>query len=138
MAIKIQNSPMHGEVSSSNASSGVQVNVYPAGSVTAHTQEDNEFFVITDVVISAAAGGLATLFCDTDATPTTIGAGETVVAATLPANGVLSVTLKQAFYGVVGKPLVLKAPSGQANCQVFGFIKSNPNSTLYPTYPAPS
>lgn len=133
--IKLSNIPMHGEVSSTNASNGVEITVYPIGSTTAHTLEDNEFFVITDVIISSSAGGLTSIFCDTDNTPTTIGSGETIISVTLPANGVQHVPLKQPFIAPVGKPLIFKTPSGQSNCQVFGSIRSNPNSTLYPTYP---
>lgn len=134
--MRIKNQPMHAEISSSNASSGVALNIYPSGTFTAYTLDPTvtgDFLVVTDVTLSCVAGGLTSLFCDTTGTPSTVGAGEAIVSVTLPANGVITVRLSTPYVCQVGAPLVLIAPSGVSSCQVQGFIKANPNLSSYVT-----
>jgi hypothetical protein len=132
---RIKNEPMHAEVSSSDASSGAYLSVYPAGSYIGYSlsEDSGEFIVVTDIILSSANAGLVTLFCDTTDTPSTIGDGESIVSVTLPANGSIAVKLTVPYIGKIGGRLTLKAPAGQSNCQVQGYIKANPNTPSYAT-----
>lgn len=107
---------VHGEASSADASSGVALTLYEAGSTTARTLQSTETLVVTDVTLVATAGGDTRLVTDADT------AGKRIVKGTLGTNGVLSMPLTTPFYcprGVVPKVF---APVGQVDCVVQGFI----------------
>jgi hypothetical protein len=57
----VHGDPFHGEVSSSNASAGVKVTLYKAGSADAYTPLSTEYVTITDVVFVSTVGGVYNL-----------------------------------------------------------------------------
>src|SRR5580700_1529220 len=79
--------PVHGELHSTNASAGLQVTLYKAGSLTAYTPLAWEQLEIESLEIITAAGGDTFLAIDSVANiGTTPNAGTTVVRGTLAAN----------------------------------------------------
>ena len=140
--VRYKNDPMHGEVSTSNATgaeygSGDEIIIYPSGYFGSYAIDTTyEFLVITDVVLSAGMAGLVTLFCDTDSTPWNVGSGETITQVTFPTGGgSINVRFNMPFVGKKGCNLyVLAANSGQVSCQVQGYIRANPTSATYANY----
>jgi len=64
----MQGEPIHGEVSSADASGGVAVSLFSAGGTsTARTLAATEYLNITDIIFLSVAGGAAALVADTDA-----------------------------------------------------------------------
>jgi hypothetical protein len=110
---------VQGHVHSENASGGVQVPIYDAGSVTARTIQSHEYLVVTDVTIVSVPGGDVHLFVGADATP---GTGETVERGTVAANGGIVQGYTTPFTGIKGGKPFIVAPNGVVDVQVRGYL----------------
>jgi hypothetical protein len=82
---------IHGIFTSSDATTAAAMAIYASGGVTSGNQTAltiaaNQHLIITDIIVNVAAAGRVVIFLndDGDGTPDT---GETVLAATLAANG---------------------------------------------------
>lgn len=123
-----QGEPIHGELHSSDAHSGVQVPIYKAGSLTAYTLQPWEWIEIHSIEIVTAAGGDCFLAIDTAAN-TTPTAGTVVVRGTLAANSGLVIShmhytgASQA--GANGSPYLpwLIAPAGVVDVNFRGMLR---------------
>ena len=64
----MQGDPVHGEVSSADASGGISVSLFTGGgAAAARTVASSEFLTITDIIFLTTAGGDAALVADSDA-----------------------------------------------------------------------
>ena len=108
--------PVHGEVDSADASGGVTVLLYPAGSSTARTLASNERLTITDVNFVSTAGGLYSLYWGAD-TP-----GLKVVSGNAEVLGGLVHEYGTPLTGPKGVAPILAAASGQVDLTISGFI----------------
>ncbi len=112
--------PVHGILSSADASSGVAVVIFKDGSNTAHTLAANEILVITDYEIIAAVSGDTHLFLGADATP---GTGETIARGTVGTNGRLAGSRYPGVSAGPGLTPWLVAAAGQADVSFTGYIQ---------------
>ena len=116
MAISMQGDPIHGEVSSADASGGVAFTLYPAGSVTARTLASNEFVVITDIIFIATVGGAYALVAAADS------AGRRIAKGIADAKGGLAHHFETPRTCPVGVTPKLIAAAGQVDCIITGYI----------------
>lgn len=124
--------PIHGELHSLDASGGVRVPVYKAGSVDAYTLAPNEYVEIHSVELVSAAGGDVALFLGGTNTPS---AGEYVVRGTVNANSGL-VMSKMHFIGTDGSVPFLIAPAGVVDVNFTGVIRKGHSEGAYPSWQA--
>jgi len=111
---------VHGELNSSNASGGLEITLYRAGSTDTRTIEPDESLEIHYASLVTAAGGDAYIFIGADST---LGNGETVLRGTYAANGGQSGELRPPYSGIKGgKPYVV-APSGEVDVIIKGTIR---------------
>lgn len=102
---------VHGELHTVNASSGVEVPLYEAGTdTTALTFGATEFLEITDIIVVAATGSDVQVFFGSTNTP---AAGSMIIRGTIGAEGVM----ERSFIGtprggVAGDTVRVLAPSG--------------------------
>jgi len=108
--------PVHGEVSSADASGGVTVLLYPSGSATAITLGATEFLTITDVILVSTAGGVYALVADTDA------AGRRIVKGNAEALGGIAHTFETRITCPKGVTPKLIAAAGQIDLVISGYI----------------
>jgi len=108
--------PVHGEVSSANASGGVTVLLYPAGSTAARALASGEFLAVTDYAIILTVGGAFALVADADT------AGERIVKGSVAALGGAVSNLSTPFACAEGITPVLIADAGQVDCVINGYI----------------
>ena len=114
---------VHGEVHSTDASSGVEIPIYEAGKVVARTLASTECLVITDFQIVSVPGGDCAIFLD-ESDNNGLNAGEVVVRGTVAANGGLAGGWRGTHRtGARGaKPHVI-APAGVVDVVFTGYIK---------------
>jgi hypothetical protein len=111
---------VHGELHSTDASSGVEITLYRAGSTDSRTIQDNEYLEIHSLELITAAGGDAYVFIGADST---LGSGETAARGTFAANGGRSGELCPPYAGIKGgKPYVV-APAGAVDVVIKGTIR---------------
>lgn len=111
--------PIEGAVHSTDASAGVAVPIFEAGSRTARTLDADEYIEILSAQLVSAATGDIHLFTGPDASP---GTGETVVRGTVAANGgiVRNVLLHRSK---PGETAWFIAPAGISDCVFSGVIR---------------
>lgn len=114
---QIHGDEVHGEVISADASGGVAVTFYDAGTLTARTLSSTEFVTVTDVMLSSTVGGVFDLFFGT-----TTGAGRHIVKGILDAKSGLMKILKTPRCGPVGQGITLSAAAGQIDLVITGYI----------------
>lgn len=110
--------PVKGEVVTTDASLGISFLLYKAGTTTAHTLQANEFFHITDILMSTALAGTYAICFPTDA------AGQRVCKgyANVLAKGELTHHFATPICGVAGVGPVFFAAVGAAACIISGYI----------------
>jgi hypothetical protein len=118
----IHGDEVHGEVISSNASGGVAVTFYDAGSpttgnsVAARVVKATEFVVITDVILISTAGGVYDLVADTAA------AGRHIVKGNAAALGGIAHHFETPITCPQGVVPTLFAAAGQVDMIVSGYF----------------
>jgi hypothetical protein len=128
MSAKQVGIPFEAEVRSADASSGVAVPIYLAGSdtSTAYTLAANEYLEVTWAELITVAGGDSYVLVGADAT---IGTNEAVVRGTFAANGGFAGEISPPKVGVKAGTLWVVAPLGVVDVKVQGFIRRRPTST---------
>ena len=111
-----QKTLVRGEVSTSNASSGVAFALYPARSTTSQALASTETLVITDYKVVSSAGGNAALTVNADS------AGQRLSKGTYAANGGEAIRLETPFFCPIGTTPKLFAASGQVDAFISGYI----------------
>lgn len=114
---EIRGEEVHGEISSADASGGVDVALYSAGG-RARTLLSTETLVVTDILLAWVAGGSVALVVNTDA------AGLRLFKGTVGANGGVHIDLRCPHYCPQGILPHLVAAAGQIDVQIHGFILS--------------
>lgn len=123
----VSGEPILGILHSSDASAGVEVPIYNAGSRTARTLASNEYLVITWVLLITAAGGDAYLITGPDAS---VGTGETVLRGTFGASGGGGpINLTPPHMGKFSEKAYATAPAGVLDVCFGGYIKAEGNNT---------
>jgi len=111
---------VHGELHSTDASSGVEIPLYRAGSTDVRPIQDNEFLEIHSLELRTAAGGDVYVFVGEDST---VAAGETASRGTYAANGGRSGEICPPYAGIkAGKPFVV-APAGVIEIIIEGTVR---------------
>ena len=117
MGIKGIYTPFHGEVSSADASLGVEFGLYPGGSVAAHTLLATEYILISDVIVAVTNAGKAGVYAAADS------AGRRVaVHPAVPASGGFAQHMHPGHLCPVGVVPKLIAVAGAVNGVIHGFI----------------
>lgn len=113
--------PVHFELHSTDASSGVVVPMYTAGTETARTLASTEFLTVEQTLTVSAAGGDVRLYFGTSGTPAT---GSMAARGTVAANGgfVFPQPGCSIRRGVKGDSLWIVAPAGAVDVSGVGFI----------------
>lgn len=112
--------PVHLSAHSTNASSGVELDIYTSGSTTSRTLAANEILEIDSFIMSVDDGtGDITLFFGANMTPAD---GARVFRGTLAANSVVSHTPVDRA-GPKGQTLRLLSPAGTIDVQATGRIR---------------
>lgn len=117
MGYGITGENVYGEVSSADASAGVQVSLFNGNGV-ARTLGSKERLVITDVQFVSAAGGA----CRLTWTAGTDTAGARIFKGTFGTNGGISSDYLTPLYGPLGSNAFLTCPIGQVDLQIRGII----------------
>ena len=113
---------VHGELHSTDASSGVALTLYRAGSLQTVTVADNEFLDIDRASVVVADGGDAYIFLGS------VGAGlqggEIVIRGTFSENGGMTEDLSRTpRAGAAGATAVCIAPAGVVDAKITGRIR---------------
>lgn len=111
---------VHGELHSTDASSGVAIPLYRGGSSTVRPIAANEYLDIHSVHLVTAAGGDAYVLVGADVT---LGNGETVVRGTFAANGGIANELRPHYSGQMGLSPWVVAPAGAVDVIIKGTIR---------------
>lgn len=106
---------------SADASAGVEVPIFSQGSVTARTLAENEYLVISDVLIVAAAGGDAFVHFGTTA-DTTPDDAKTIARGTVAATGGLGRGSDFVATGLRQEKVFAVAPAGVIDVHLTGSI----------------
>lgn len=118
--------PIKGVLHSTDASGGVLVPIYNAGSNAARTLAANEYIEIESVEVIAVVTGDVSVFLSTDSTQDT---GETVLRATVAANSGMVMSRKRTT-GKVAQNVFVIAPAGVVDVNFSGSIRrENINDT---------
>lgn len=114
---------VHGEIHSADASSGVEVTLYEAGTDTnALALGATEFLEITDIVVVSVAGGDVRVFFGSDMTP---AAGSMIVRGTVGANGGIAKSfIVTPRGGVAGDTVRILAPIGVVDVNFTARLKT--------------
>lgn len=112
--------PIKGSVHSTDASAGVEIPIYDAGSVTARTLAANEYIVIHSISLVTVPGGDAYVILGPDAS---IGTGETVIRGTFAANG--GIEAKVNAVGVKAAKAFVTAPIGAVDVNFYGVVRKD-------------
>lgn len=113
--------PVHGEVHSSDASGGVEIVLYRAGTASQRVVGPNEYLDIHFVQLVSAPGGDCSVHVGPDASR---GAGESVIRGTVAATGGIVSELTPPYEGIKGgKPWVI-APAGVVDAILQGCIRT--------------
>lgn len=112
-----QGIPIHGEAyHATDASGGVTVLLYPAGSTTARALGTDEYLQIHSVVMNVSGAGLVTLSANTDA------AGKRIFGGTLDANDTVEIQFDPPRACPKGVVPVFVAQAGVSYCVLTGTI----------------
>lgn len=106
---------VHGEASSADASAGVVLSFFTQGG-RSRTIDSQSVVMVTDFNIVSAAGGAVSLLA-TNGTSTI-----NLFKGTVVANGGAARSLSSPFAVPRGWSLKVKAPAGQCDAQVEGFV----------------
>lgn len=115
----VEGEPIHGELHSTDAHSGVSIPVYNQGSLTARTLAAYEYLEITSLEIVSAAGGDIQVFSGTSGSPS---AGQMILRGTVAANGGLAMS-RMRYTGRIGETLWVVAPAGVVDVLVSGAVR---------------
>jgi hypothetical protein len=115
-----QGDPIKGEISSSDAHSGIVATLYKSGSASAYTLAANERITITDVLFVSTGGGAYSL----SFRPITGGslAGTRIIAGATDAYGGIVHHFETPISGPAGVPPMLVADAGTVNLIITGYI----------------
>ena len=113
---------VHGELHSNDASSGMALLLYKAGSTESLTIADNEFLDIDRASVVTAVGGDAYIFLGTVAVG--LQDGEIVIRGTFAANGGMTEDLSRTpRAGAAGATAVCIAPAGVVDAKITGRVR---------------
>ncbi len=112
--------PVHGEVHSTNASSGVEIILYTSGGIAVDTIGATERLIVTSVRFVAVVSADTYVHVGTSAS--TPAAGEFVMRGTFAANGGFAGPLDENYVGAKGSLPFITAASGVADAFLTGFI----------------
>ena len=119
-------SAVHGEFSSSNASSLTEpqsrITLYGPASTSAVTLGASDYVVVTDVVITTGTSLTVTIFDGADATP---DAGEVIYKGTVNGTAQFSALLTPHYCQVGTWPHVKTSGSGQVDVVLRGTLTTN-------------
>lgn len=119
--IEFAGKEIHGELSSADASSGVVITLYEAGTENVFTLASTEFIEITELLVVAVAGGDVRVFFGTDATP---AAGSMIARGNVGSNGGFAKSwIRTPRGGVAGDIPRLLAPIGQIDVTLTARVK---------------
>lgn len=109
--------PVHGELHSSNASSGVEIQLYEAGSNDEYELQEDEFLTVSSVLVSNddGAGDIHVHFGESPS------AGSTIVRANMAANTSISHT-PLSRCGARGEKPHVTAPAGDIDVLLTGYV----------------
>lgn len=109
---------VHGEASSANATSGVALSLFEAGSVTAATVGANDKLHIVSMLVIAVPAGRCVLAAAADT------AGRRIAGGTLVANSGFALKFPMPFVCPAGvTPKIFCASAGQVDVSIEGFIE---------------
>jgi hypothetical protein len=121
-AMQSRGEEVHGEVHSSDASSGVEIVIYDQGGGVARALEAAERLVITDALIVSENGGDCAMFLDAD-DDNALDAGETVIRGTVTDGGGIGFPFVGTHrMGQPGAKPHYYAPSGESDAIFTGYI----------------
>lgn len=106
----------HAEVSSTDASGGIAITLYKAGSTTAYTLLSTEYVDVTDIIFISTAGGVYALTMDVNS------AGHWIAKGNAAALGGLAHHFETPVSCPIGITPKLFAAAGQVDLIVTGYI----------------
>lgn len=116
----MQGDEVHGELHSTDASAGVEVPLYRAGTATQRVIQPGEYLDIHYLQLVSAPGGDCGVHVGPDASR---GTGETVMRGTVGAAGGMVSQITPPYEGIKGgKPFVI-APAGVVDVVIQGMIR---------------
>lgn len=115
-AVAVPAIPIHGEVSSADASAGVAFTLHAAGATATRALTGTESLVITDIIFTSTVGGAYSITADADA------AGKVIAKGFADALGGLTMSFKTPYKCPVGVVPKLVAAAGAVSCVIQGYI----------------